>query len=101
MDAMGILLLIGYGVYLCIYTVYSYVFKENTQHAFVYDRHFSTLDKSEGCGAIIGNISYAPICVLEVKDRKIKGALKNMMGKCFDGNCIVKFEFNVTAINSS
>ena len=63
--AMGIPLIIDDGVYVCIYTVYSYVFKEVTQHEFFYDSHFSTKEKSECCGAIIDNISYAPICVLE------------------------------------
>ena len=37
---MGILLIIDYGVYVCICIVYSYVFKEFTEHAFVYDSHF-------------------------------------------------------------
>ena len=97
MGAMGILLVIDYGVYVCICTVYYSFFKEITQHAFVYDSHFSTKEKSEYCGAIINNISYAPICVLEEKDRKIKGALNNMPRKLFDGTSIVYFAFKVTA----
>ena len=37
MGAMGILLLIDDGVYVCICTVYSYIFKRVTQYTFVYD----------------------------------------------------------------
>ena len=55
MGAMGILLVIGDGVYVFVCTVYSSVFKEYTQHAFIYDSHFSTLDNSEVCGSIIYN----------------------------------------------
>ena len=72
MGAMGILMIIDDGVYVCICNVYSSVFKEITQHAFVYDSHFSTRNKSECCGAIIYNISYAPICILEGKYIKSK-----------------------------
>ena len=52
-------------VYVCICTIYSYILKQFTQHAFVYDSHFSTKEKIECCGAIIDNRSYSPICVLE------------------------------------
>ena len=58
---------------------------------------FQTLDKSECCGAIIDNRSYATICVLEEKFRKIKSALKNMLRKFFEGTCIVEYAFKVTA----
>ena len=94
---MRILLLIDYGVYVCICKVYSYVLKKVTQYAFVYDSHFSTKEKSECCGAIIDNRSYAIICVLEEKDRIIKATLKNMLGEFFEGNCTVEFSFKVTA----
>ena len=99
--AMGILLIIDDGDYVCICTIYSSVLKKVTQHAFVYDSHFSTKEKSECCGAIIDIRSYAPICVLEEKYRKINGALKNMTRKFFDGNFIVDFAFKVTANNYS
>ena len=69
--AMRILLAIDDGVYACICTVYSSVFKEVTQHDLVYESHLSTKGNSECCGAIIDNRSYAPICVLEEKDKKI------------------------------
>ena len=65
MGTMVILLIIDNVVYVCICTVYYSVFKEVTQHAFVYDSHFSTKNKSELCGEIIDNRSYAPICVME------------------------------------
>ena len=100
MGSFGILLVIDDVIYVCICTVYLYVFKEYTQHALVYDSHFSTLQNSEGCGAIIYNRSYTPICILEDKDRKSKGALKNILRRLFDGNCVVKYAFKVTANDS-
>ena len=72
-----------------------------TQHAVVNDSYFSTKEKSKCCGAIIDNISYALVCELEGKDIKIKGALKNISKKLFDGNCIVDFSFKVNANDSS
>ena len=53
MGTLWILTIIDDGVYVCNCTVYSYVSKQFTQHAFVYDSHFSTKKKSEFCGAII------------------------------------------------
>ena len=97
MGAMGILLVIDDGVYVCICTVYTYFFKEDTQHAFVYDGHFSTKYNSACCGAIIDNRSYSPICVMEVKYIKIKHILKNMLRDIFEGTCIVKYSFKVTS----
>ena len=47
MGHMGILQVIDDGVCVCIYIIYSSIFKEYTQHIFVYDSNFSTLDKSE------------------------------------------------------
>ena len=86
MGAMGILPKIYDGVYVFICTVYYYVLKKVTQHTFVYDSHFSKKQNSECCGAIVDKISYVPICVLKGKDRRIKGALNNMIRKSFDGN---------------
>ena len=76
---MGILLVIYDSFYVCICTVYSSVLKIVTQHEFIYDGHFAAKDNSKWCGTIIDNRSYAPICVLEGKDIKIKAALKNML----------------------
>ena len=42
MGTIGILLRIDDGVYVYNCTVYSYVLKHHTQHAFVYDSYFST-----------------------------------------------------------
>ena len=75
MGNLGILLKIDDGVYVCICTVYTAILKHFTQHAFFHDSHFSTKYKSECCGEIIDNRSYAPICVLEEKDRKSKNTL--------------------------
>ena len=94
--SMGILLVIHDGVYLCICKVYSFIFKEYTQHAFFYDSSFSQLENSECCGAIIDNISYSPIYALEEKYRKIKTALNIMIRKFFDGTCIVEYALKVT-----
>ena len=76
---MVILLVIDDGAQVCICKVYYSVFKEYTQHAFFYDSHFSQLEKSECCGAIVDNISYAPICVLEENNGKIKAAINNIL----------------------
>ena len=65
MGNMGIVLVIDDGVYVYIFKVYSYVFKEYTQNVFIYDSHISTEYKIECFGAIIDNISYVSICVLE------------------------------------
>ena len=44
--AIRVLLVIYDDVYVCIYKVYSSVFKEYISHAFVYDGNFSLLEKS-------------------------------------------------------
>ena len=67
MGSMGIMLVVDDGFYVCICNFYSSIFKIYTQHAFVYDSHFSQSDNSGYFGTIIYNISYAPICVLEGK----------------------------------
>ena len=97
MSNLVILLRNDDGVYVCNCTVYSYVSKKFTQHAFVYDGHFSTKYNSACCGAIIDNRSYSPICVLEEKDIKSKHTLKNMLRNFLEGTCIVKYEFKVTS----
>ena len=70
--------------------------KQFTQNEFVYDSHFLKKQKSECCGAIIDNISYAPISVLEGKDRKRKHTLNNMLRNSFEGTRIVKYAFKGT-----
>ena len=70
MSLLGILMIITDGVYVCIFSVYSKILKQWTQHAFVYDSYFMTKVKSACQGAIIDNRRYAPICVLEEKDRE-------------------------------
>ena len=70
MGALGILMRINDGVYVCICSFYSKILKLWTQHAFVYDSYFTTTVKSACQGAIIDNKIYAPICVMEEKDRK-------------------------------
>ena len=70
MGTLGILMRINYGVYVCICSVYSNILKQWTQHAFFYDSYFMTKVKSACQGAIIYNIIYAPIWVLEGNDRE-------------------------------
>ena len=96
MGDMRIILLIDNVVYVCICRIYSDVFKEYSSHEFICDRHFSQLENSECCGAIIDNKSYAPICVLEEKDRKIQFSLNNMLRVLFEGSCIVEYALKVT-----
>ena len=69
MGTLEILLKIDDGVYVCICTIYTAILKQFTQHTSVYDSNFSIKDKSECCGAIIENRSYAPIYVLEGKKK--------------------------------
>ena len=80
MGPLIILMRIDDGVYVCNFTVYSDALKQHTQHALVYDSNFSTTENSAFRGAIIYNRTYAPICVLEKKDRTSKATLKNMLG---------------------
>ena len=83
---------------LCMHLYYLYLnFEKFTQQEFFQDSNFSTKEKSECCGTIIDNISYSPICVLEKKDIRSKGALKNILMEFIDGNCIVEFALKVTA----
>ena len=96
MGTLGILKGIDDSVYVCNCIVYSYVLKQFTQHAFVYDGHFSTKEKIEWSGATIDNRSYAPIYVLEEKYRKSKHTLNNILRNCFEDTCIVKYAFKVT-----
>ena len=77
---MSVLQVINYGVYVCICRFHLDVFKKYTSHAFVYGSYFALLKKSECCGAIIDNKSYAPICVLEEKYKTRKTTLKNVLG---------------------
>ena len=100
MGTLGILMRIKDGVYVCICSVYSNILKLWTQHAFVYDIYFTTKVKSAFQGAIIDNRRYAPICVLEVKDRKTTTKLNNMLRKFFEGTCMVEYAFNITSRDS-
>ena len=89
--SMGILLKIDDGVYVCINTFYTATLKQFTQQECFYDSHFLTKEKSECCGTIIDNRSYAPICVLEKIIRIIKHTLKNMLRNFFEKKFTVEF----------
>ena len=97
MGALGILLKINDGVYVCICSVYSNILKLWTQHEFVYDGYYTTTVKSACQGTITENRRYAPICVLEEKDRKTTTKLKNMLRKFFQDTCIVEYAFQITS----
>ena len=100
MGVLGILTRINDGVYVCICSVYSKILKLWTQHAFVYDIYFTTTVKSACQGEIIYNRRYAPICVLEEKDRKTTTKLKHMLRKFSEGTCMVEYAFKITARDS-
>ena len=85
------------GVYVWNCTVYSDTFKQHTQHAFFNDSHFLTTEKSACRGAIIDNRTYAPISVLEGKDRTSKATLNNVLSNLSGGTCIVKYAFKFTS----
>ena len=51
-------------MYICKFSVISDEYKCKTKHALVYDSHFKPLHQSKYCGAIIDNISDAPILVM-------------------------------------
>ena len=72
MGPLEILPIIYDGVYVCIWYIYSNILKIWTQHAFVYDGYFTTKVKSACQDAIIDNRRYAPIYVLEEKDKETK-----------------------------
>ena len=97
MGPLRIILRINDGVYVCICSVYSNIFEHWTQHAFFYDSYFTTKVNSACHGAIIENRRYAPICVMEEKDRETKNKLKIMLRNFFQGMCIVKYVFKVTS----
>ena len=69
-----------YCVFVCICRVYSCVFNKYTSHSFVYDIHFSLLNKSECCDFIIDNRYYAPIFLLKEKCITRKTTLNNLIG---------------------
>ena len=100
MGPLRILLRINDGVYVCICSIYSNILKQWTQHTFVYDSYFTKKLKSAFHGAIINNRRYAPICVMEEKDRETKNKLKIMIRKFFVGTCIVRYAFKITSRDS-
>ena len=95
MVTLGILMRIKDGVYVCICSVYSNILKEYTHHAFVYDSYYTETGNNACQGAIIDNRRYAPICVLEEKDRKTKQKLKIVLRNFFEGTCSVNYAFKL------
>ena len=100
MGPLKILLGINDSVYVCICSVYSKILKQWARHALVYDSYFTTKVNSACHGAIIGNRRYAPICVLEEKDRETKNKLKIMLRNFFQGTCTVKYAFKINSRDS-
>ena len=100
MGTLGIIMRINDGVYVCIYSVYSKILMEYTEHAFVYDSYF-TKTGNNGCqGAIIDNRRHAPICVLKKKYKETTNKLKIMLRNFFEGTCSVKYAFKITSPDS-
>ena len=100
MGTMGILLVIDVCVYICICKVYSSNIKEYTQkHSsltviFQYYRRVNAVVQS----SIIDHMRPS-VYWMEKTGKKV--SLKNMLSKFFDGNCIVEYDFKVTANNFS
>ena len=88
------------GVYVCMCYVYSTISKEHTAHAFVYDSYFRRTGNNGCQGAIIDNRRYAPICVLEKKDRESTSKLKNMLRNLFEGKCKVMYAYKIASHES-
>ena len=100
MGTLEILLRINDGVYVCIFSVYSKVLKEFTEHAFLYDSNFLTKLKSACCGANFYNRRFSPICVLEEKDIESKRTLNNILRTFFQGACTLNYALKVTSRDS-
>ena len=100
MGTLGIITRIKDSVYVCICSVYSNILKECTQHAFVYDSYFTTTGNNARQGSIIDNRRYAPIYVLEEKDRTTIKKLKIMLRNFFEGTCSVKYAFKINSRDS-
>ena len=97
MVTLGILMRTKDGVYVCICSVYSNILKEYTQHSFVYESYFTTTGNNACHGEIIDNRRYAPIYVLDEKDRETTKKLKNMLRNFFEGTYTVKYAFKITS----
>ena len=71
-----------------------------TQHTFVYGSYLTKTGSNAYQGAIIDNIRYAPICVLEEKDITTISKLKIMLRNFFEGTCSVKYAFKINSRDS-
>ena len=60
------------GFYICICTMTTVDNIYTASHAFVFDSHFKQFGAKIYCDTLIDNIKYAPIYVLDKKDRKSK-----------------------------
>ena len=82
------------------YLLLSMIAPRHSLFTIVYDSYFLTKVKSVYHGAIIDYRRYAPICVLEEKDRESKLTLKNILRTFFQGTCTVNYTFKVTSCDS-
>ena len=64
MSDLGILQVIDDSVFVCMCKVFSGITKTSTSHEYFNDIHFVQKYTIGFCGAIIDNITHAPICVL-------------------------------------
>ena len=84
--AASILKAVNVGVYICSCSFRSDEYMCKTKHAFVYNSHFKQLHQSNYCGDLIDNISDAPNCVLEDKDRETNLNFRRSL-KIFSEEC--------------
>ena len=91
----SILIRVNCVVYICTRSVRSYEYMCNTKHAFFYI-HLKPLNQSKFCGALIHNISDAPICVLGDKDIETKLNFRHSLRIVFGGLCTVEYVYKKT-----
>ena len=96
LGAASILRIVNDGVFICTCNVKSYEYDCWTNHTFVYDIHFKPFHQTKCCGVLIYNSSYAPICVLEDKDRETKKNLRRALKEFFGGLCHVEYVYRIT-----
>ena len=99
MGTLGILMRIKDGVYVCIYSVYSKILKEYTQHAFVYESYFTTTGNNACQGAIVDNRDMHPSVYWKKKIEK-NSKITIMLRNFFEGTCTVKYAFKITSRDS-
>ena len=73
------------GVYIYTCNVQSVEYNCWKKHSLVYDSHYKPFHQNKCCGVLIDNRAYAPIFVLEEKDRESKKQLDHALKEFFGG----------------